>query len=141
MKQLNIKINIKPYIKPIAIGLLCLFLLFNIIASQTISPLYFNLVNDGKKSTINFLQKIRNQEFFTKIYQMNKNIYGENIENEVFGNEKNRQLLITNYQQALEKNPESRDALYNLYILYKKEGNLTKAKEFLYKARLIDPNL
>ena len=37
------------------------------------------------------------------------------------------------------KNPKSRDILYNLYLLEKAEGNITKAEEYLIKAKEIDP--
>jgi len=126
-------------IQLIVVIFLLFFLFFNIVSSQIISPLYFQLINNDQKAVVTFLQKIKNLPDFQKYLEMNKNIYGSTIENSVFIRDKERREEISKLQTLLEKNPSSRDILYDLSILYKEDGNEIKAKEYMDKAKKIDP--
>jgi len=114
------------------------FLTINIVFSQKISLTYFQIINDDKKAVINFLQKIKTFPEFQKILEMNKNIYGEAIKNEVFKEENKKRVLINNLEQKLRINPKARDILYSLYLLYKERGDNLTAENYLRQAREVD---
>ena len=76
---------------------------------------------------------------FPLFLQMNKNIYGGSLKQEVFAKDNKRKETIAKFESLLQKNPKSRDLLYNLYLLYQEDGNGTKAEEYLRRAKVIDP--
>lgn len=123
--------------------LMFFLLLINFLSSQTISPIYFQIINNNKKAkaVISFLEKIKTFPEFQKILEMNKNIYGKAIEKEVFRRENDKKLLINNFEQILTKSPKARDVLYGLYQLYLAEGDKNKAREYLRKAKEVDPTI
>ena len=132
------KENIKNYIFFV---FLLLFLFINLISSQTISPLYFGFISEDKKSMISFLQNIKNLSIFNKELDKSKIIFGNNIENDVFQPDIEKNNKIKVFEQLLQKNPQSRDILYALYQLYSQKGNIITAKKYLMQAKMIDPNI
>ncbi len=139
--RFNLKLynKIRP-LQPLIIGfLLIIFLFLNIIISQTVSPLYFEIINDNRASIASFLKKISHLADFSNLFQMNKNIYGLPLERDVFKDKEQRQEMIKKFEQVLTQNPKSAEALYNLFLLYQKEGNQIKASEYFSRAKEIDP--
>lgn len=134
MKHLTLKI-----IKLLLGVFLFLFLLFNLISSQLISPLYFQLLKEDKNVAVALLRKIKKLPAFTSFLEINKKIYGNSFEQEVLTPDIKRNNLIDEYELLLLKNPKSRDLLYNLYLLYQEDGNEIKASEYFQKAKEIDP--
>ena len=132
------KENIKNYIFFV---FLLLFLFINMISSQTISTLYFGFISEDKKSMISFLQNIKNLSIFNKELDKSKIIFGNNIENDVFQPDIEKNNKIKVFEQLLQKNPQSRDILYALYQLYSQKGNIITAKKYLMQAKMIDPNI
>lgn len=122
-------------------GIAVVFLLVfgNVVSSQLISPLYIRLLNDGKEHAVLFLKKIRKLPEFERFLTVNKNIYGAEIEREVFADEVARNHMIQQLEDILKRNPNARDALYNLSLLFKEEGNREKASLYLKQAKEIDP--
>lgn len=122
--------------RAIAAGLLMLiltvFLLANIIQSQTIASIFFPMVNGHRLSAVEFLKKIRRESIFTSELKKFQNIYGKSIEDEVFYEERKRNQIIKNLEQILEKNPQARDVLYSLYLL-------TNDQKYLQRAKAVDP--
>ena len=55
--------------------------------------------------------------------------------------DKKRKETMAEFESLLQKNPKSRDLLYNLYLLYNEDGNKIKAEEYLKKAKEIDPTV
>ncbi|MEK7177573.1 MAG: hypothetical protein AAB705_01975 [Patescibacteria group bacterium] len=117
------------------------FLFLNLIYSQFISPIYFKLVNNNKGSTITFLQKIKDLPEYQNILDINSNIYGPAIKQEIHRQENQKKEVINNIEQQLLINPKSRDVLYSLYQLYLAEGDKNKAGEYLKRAKEVDPNI
>ncbi len=115
------------------------FLIFNLISSQVISPLYFQLVSNNKKAVISFLEKIKTFPEFQKILEMNKNIYGKTIEEETFRQENDKNLMMNNLEQKLMINPKARDILYSLFLLSKEKGDTKMAEKYLRRAKTVDP--
>jgi len=119
----------------------CLFLILNIFASQTISPLFYGVINNDYQSIVLFLKKIGNQSFFNQELKKYQLIYGKKIDGDVFSEERKRQEEIKKLEVLLQKNPNARDVLYQLYLLYQQAGNNKKAEEYYRKAKEIDPFL
>src|SRR3990167_6553743 len=136
MKHLTLKIT------KLLLGVfLFLFLLFNLISSHLISPLYFKLLKEDKAAVVGFLRKIKKLPVFLSFLEINKKIYGNSFEQEVLAPDIKRNKLIEDYELLLLKNPKSRDLLYNLYLLYQEDGNEIRAEEYLRRAKEIDPTL
>ena len=133
--------NIKYQISRGVFVVLYLFLIFNLVSSQAISPLYFQFVGNNKNSAIDLLEKIKKFPEFQKILEMNKNIYGKTIEKEVYRQENDEISMINNLEQQLRINPKAKDILYRLYLLYKEKGNNLTAEKYLKQAQELDPTL
>ena len=118
---------------------LLLFLILNVYLSQTISPLYEKLTNNDKKATIEYLKKIKTLPYFKTELKKFTNIFGQSIVKEVFFDDEQRKIKIKKLEEALKKNPKSRDVLISLAILYQEDGNERLAKEYFKKAKEIDP--
>jgi tetratricopeptide (TPR) repeat protein len=143
MPKLQLKANklLSLFLKGAFFCLLSVFLLVNMFASQFISPLYFQLVKEDKKAVVNFLNKIKNLPVFSSFLETNKNIYGGSLQQEVFAESLKRKQKIAGLEILLQRNPKSRDLLYNLHLLYNEEGDKIKAEEYLRKAKEIDPSI
>lgn len=116
-----------------------IFLLINLSFSQFISPIYFGLMNQDKKASIEFLKKIKSKPEFNKELTKYKNIYGSDIEKEVFQEDMERKIKISKLKNILKQNNKAIEVLFGLYLLYKEEGNTTKANYYFNQAREIDP--
>lgn len=132
-------------VKNITYGVLFTFCFFflglNVIYSQLVSPLYFNQVVNEKKTVIDYLKSIRTLPEFGEQLMLYKNLYGEQVEEEVFYDDSIRKQKIKNLELLLEKNLKARDILYSIFLLYSNEGDEKKALEYLDRARSIDPAL
>ena len=117
------------------------FLFLNFVFSQLISPLYLRFVNNDKKATISFLQKIKSLPEYQKILEMNDSIYGQTIREEIFQQENKKKVMTNNLEQQLTINPKARDILYSLYQLYLAEGDKNRANDYLKRAKAIDPSV
>ena len=129
--------------KPFSWYLFILFvlLIINFLSSQKISPIFFGLTNNDKKSAVEFLQKIRRSPGFTQQLKYYENLYGPSIKNEVFAKELSRELKIKQLEQVLEKNFQSRDVLYGLYQLYLEKDDKIMAEKYLRLAKKVDPSI
>lgn len=123
------------------LSLAATYMVINLVFSQLISPLYFKQIVNEKNAIVPYLQSVRSLPTFKKDLILYKNLYGKRIEEEVFYSDTLRNNKIQELEGLLQKNPSSRDALYNLYLLYSQAGNETKALEYLNKAKQIDPAL
>jgi len=119
--------------------LLLFFLSLNIFFSQNIHPLYQKLVNEEKKAVIEYLKKIKSLSVFKAELKKFTAIFGKQIANEVFFEDEQRKIKIKKLEAVLQKNPKSRDVLYALSKLYQEDGNERLAREYLKKAKEIDP--
>jgi len=116
------------------------FVLINIYSSQTIHPLFIRLVNQPQKpDVILFLKKIKGTKEFSQQLDYFKNLYGEEIEKEVYAEEVKRREEIKKLEAILPKNPKARDVLVKLAILYFEDGKPNAAKDYYQKAKAIDP--
>ena len=143
MKNDNLKLKIAPvlvnFFKFLCVIFIFSFLVFNLVSSQLISPLYYQIVKEDRGAVVSFLSKTKSLPAFSLFLEMSKNIYGNSLEQEVFAEDNKRKEMITKFESFLERNPKSRDLLYNLYLLYKEGGDGVKAEEYLKKAKEVDP--
>ena len=133
--------NIKETIITALIISLFVFLAVNIIYSQNINDIYFDIVGGNEKSVISFLKQSKTLSDFNTLLNINTKIYGNSIKDSVFYDDLKRKQKIYDLEQLLQKYPISRDILTNLAILYSQEGNEKKAKEYIQKAQEIDPEV
>lgn len=116
-----------------------IFLIFNIVSSQIISPTYYNLIEGGRKNAAAYLKKIRGLPVFENELERHKKIYGESIIKDVYEEENAIEQKIKNFERILDKNAYSRDILYSLYLLNVEKGDEKSAAEYLDRVRQIDP--
>lgn len=113
----------------------------NIISSQSISPLYFRLATDDFPATVTLLKMIKSFPEYPEVFSMASKQFGESIEEEVIAPKLEREKLIRKLEDALAENPNSRDVLYSLAILYQDNGDDDRAAQFMSKAKEIDPSV
>lgn len=120
--------------------ILAIFLVSNIIASQTISETFFKLLNGDRGAVLEFLTKIKVlPEYKNELAKYQAEF--PKIENDLFQEDMKREFLIKNFEQILLKNPKSRDILYELHLLYRRIGDKEKASDYLKRAKEVDPEL
>lgn len=121
--------------------LLIVFLSLNILGSQFISPIYSQFSSNDKKATVVFLQKIKEIPEYQKILDMNNNIFGNTVKDEIFTADNKKNAMINILEQQLAYTPKSRDILYGLYQLYLANGDLNRADQYFKQAKEIDPGI
>lgn len=141
LKKISGKKNHQQIYQYSILILLTFFLFLNIVFSQNISPLFLEVVNLNKKDIVVFLEKIKTNNFFTDQLKYFENFYGYSLEKEVFVKENAQKQKIKKLEEILEKNPYSRDVLYQLSQEYKALGDEKKAQEYFLKAKAIDPEI
>jgi hypothetical protein len=139
--QIPKKITFNHFFSFLFIIFLLLFLILNVYLSQTISPLYEKLTSNDKKATIEYLKKIKTLPQFKTELKKFAAIFGRQIVKEVFFEDEQRKIKIKKLEEALKKNPKSRDVLMSLAILYQEDGNEKLAREYFNKVKEVDPNL
>lgn len=141
MKQHENNAKMLKTLRYVLVGFFVLFLIVNFISSQTISPLFFKIINNDRTATVSFLQKIKDLPDYQNILKMHDNIYGKSIRDEIYLEESKKKALINNLEQQLTINPKARDILYSLYQLYLTEGNKNRANYYLQRAKEVDPSI
>ncbi len=124
----------------ITYGLLFMFLIANILYSQIMPNEYFQLLQGNDGSFVSIIKRGKDTVFFEKLFPENKNTIAAK-EADIFADTHQRKAQIEILKQTLTINPESRDVLYALYVLYKNDGQTEAAQEYLDKARQIDPKV
>jgi len=113
----------------------------NIFISQNLSKDYLGLIRNEQKAYASFLIGIKKLPEFADYYNLALKIYGQKFSIRVFQEQVKNQEDIQKMQAFLVINPRQKNILYNLYLLYQKQGNEKLAQEYLNKARYIDPNV
>lgn len=130
---------LKKLLKVSMYAFLFLLLVLNIAASQFLPTSYFSFVEGDRSSAIALLKAVKFLPEFTVLADRQRQIYGADIDRELFTTEKNRAIKILHLQQLLSQYPRSRDILYGLSVLYADEGNTQKSEMYLKQAQAIDP--
>ena len=89
-------------------------LMLNILSSQSISPLYFDLVKRDSQAAVSFLQQIKRLPDFGYY----KNLFDSDIQTQFMVEEVRKNAEIQRLEGLLVKNPYSRDLLYKLSLIY-----------------------
>ena len=119
--------------------ILSAILLYNVVLSQIISPLYGKFIQNEKNSVGPILKSIQSRPEFNKLYLIYKNKYGVKIEYEVFSEKKKDELFVSDLEKILEQNLQSRDVNYNLSQVLKKTGG--DGVRYLIHAKQIDTEI
>jgi len=129
------------FISSFFIFFLFLFLITNIYFSQNLSPIFLGLINNDKKSTVEFLKKIKNLNVFDQQLKYYQNFYHQSLKDEVFFEEIVLKNKLKKLEQVLTLNQKSSDVLYRISQVYKQLGDEKKAKDYFLKAKAVDPDL
>lgn len=132
---------LKKLAKAFVAFIFLLFLVLNIASSQFLPTSYFSFVEGDKAAAVQLLRAVKLLPEFTTLIDRQRQIYGSNLDNELFSSEKNREVKIVRMEQLVLQYPKSRDILYGLYLLYSDEGNAEKANSYLKRAQQIDPTV
>ena len=134
----------KPWLNHVGLtvlyGVLFFFLVANIILSQQFPSLYYSVIYEEKPALVEFFKRGKMLNSFQTLFPEIKSVFSEH-EVEIYQEDRSRRELISQLETLLEKNPKSRDILYSLYLLYDREGNESKALEYLKLAQAIDPSV
>src|SRR3990167_8899629 len=109
------------------ISLIGFFLILNIVSSQSISRLFFDFSVGKRDAAVDFLKRIKDEDYFPRFYSGVAGFFQENLEEEVYAEARERQRKIQELEEILKLNPKARDAHYSLYILYLQEGDANTA--------------
>ncbi len=113
----------------------------NILSSQIMSSLYFGLVNDDQSAIVRYLKLIRSTPSFPKEAIKFDAIHGKPLSSMIFQEENQRNNEIKILEQLLKDNPDSRDILYSLYLVYSQKGDALMSQKYLRQVKAIDPSL
>lgn len=121
-------------------GLLFFFLIANIVMSQYMPDLTFKLYHTGSDVVGEFLRKGKTiPSFHTLSPEVQETMTAH--DNEIFAASRKRRAEIDALEYILTINPQSRDALYGLSLLYEEEGDQGKADAYLIAAQSVDPQV
>lgn len=116
------------------------FVISNALISQAVSPFFPAItVYQDVDQTVLFLKNIRASSEFPAQLAYFEGIYGPELRDKVFSEEKRRIATIQNLEAVLAKNPKSTDILVNLSQLYKANAQIDVADKYLQQAKAIDP--
>ena len=118
---------------------LFLFLAINIYSSATVSPLLTSIVKLQPNQALFFLGKINHTDQYFSQRSYFYYLFGSSFEIALNKDKNNRQQKIKQQLSILEKNPQSRDTLLMLAVLYYQNEDYPKAKNYYSQAKVIDP--
>lgn len=127
-------------IKYIIFIVLFVFLILNIRLSETINPLYDQFITENINASADLTKKVRFLPEGKEIRAMQSEIYGNGFDILLAKDESVIQQKINTYENLLSNNPQARDVLYNLYLLYKYEAD-PRAADYLKRAQAVDPSI
>ncbi|MCX7997231.1 MAG: hypothetical protein N2691_05800 [Patescibacteria group bacterium] len=114
------------------------FLAANLAASQLTVPAYSRLVNGDRDTWVTFFKAAADRDDGLPLILEYKGRYRE-LADEINRESMSRRARISYLEAELTQNPEARDILYALALLYHQEGEKEKANDYLNRARAIDP--
>ena len=135
--------KISPYLGVLLIA----YLLGNIIFSQNVSPIYYNLSNSNLSKqnlynqAFNFLLSIRDLPEFNEFLPRFEAVFGDVLKDDIKKEDEKNLNYFKNLEYVIDKNSKSRDALLKLYIYYIQKGEPNKALQYLNKAKEVDPSI
>ncbi|OGK18537.1 hypothetical protein A3D80_01680 [Candidatus Roizmanbacteria bacterium RIFCSPHIGHO2_02_FULL_40_13b] len=122
-----------------SVVLVCV-VLTNGLVSQIVSPLFPAITYDKDPyAVISFLKTIRTNPEFDSQMEVWRDVYGEQLEEKVHEDDKNRLETIRSLEAILKQNPKSTSVLFNLGAFYKEQGDEAKASYYFNQAFQIDP--
>lgn len=118
-----------------------LFVILNAAISQFYPALYFQSLANEKETAVPYLKSIQSLPEFRSELDNLTSLYGNSVKEGVYYDDSIRENYIKELEQLYIKNPSSRDINYQLSLLYQQKGDTGKSREYLEKARAIDPAL
>jgi len=131
----------KDFVAGAVSGIVFFFLLANIVASQTISPLYFRLVRGDKNAAVTYLHTIQHDPSYPQALAAYRERFGQDVDMSILAQNKSQDDTINKLEQLLRDFPNNRDILYSLYQLYSEKRDTSRASDYLRQAQAIDPTV
>lgn len=126
---------------PVFVVIFALFVVINAAISQFYPHLYFHSLKNEQETMVPYLKSIRPLPQFQSELSRLTGIYGVSVKEGVFYDDSIRENYIKELERLYEKNPFFPDITYQLSLLYKQKGDTQKSREYLERARAIDPAL
>lgn len=136
----SVYIQSKKISSGVAAFVLVAFLYINIVTMQQISSIYANISHEDNASVVDFFKRAKTLVEFESIRPEVSQTFSL-LEDKVYAEDRERIRDINSLEELLKTNPKSRDVLYALAVLYTKEGNTTKASDYLKRAQYLDPKV
>lgn len=115
------------------------FVVFNMLASQLVHPLYFSFVNEERDAVVSFLEKTRSLPGYSRIEDyLSQSI--DVLQQDILYHDKVRQETIDQLELVLDQNEKARDVLVSLALLHKQAGNEQMSEEYWSRAQAVDPD-
>jgi hypothetical protein len=119
---------------------LTMFVIVNMMASQMVPSLFERIAHGEENAIISFYAISRGNGLRYEMFDhvaTDEAMYADDLSSA----HRNRQELIVYYESLLQSNPNARDVLYALSILYNQEENTAQADYYMSQARMIDPGI
>ncbi len=113
----------------------------NIIASQTMPPLYFGLAADDRESAVRFLKSIRALPDYEKMLEAQKDVYGSDIEDEVNSPKLQQERIQHALESLHKKQPRDPQIAFALSQVSMALGEKQEATRYLKSAVALDPSI
>ncbi len=143
-KEVSRAVTVKKWLQHIAAatgyGVLFFFLILNVIFSQDVPLLYFQLTQDNDSALTEFMKQAKEIPSFRSMLPEIKQAFAER-EPAIYAEERTRLEMIGKLEEALKLNENSSEILYSLYLLYDRGGYVEQASAYLERAQRIDPQL
>ena len=121
---------------------LYLFISLNVLASQRTAPdLYYSFAAEDKNAVIETLYKTQFLPEYPTLRAMQRNIYGSSIDTAIVKESEQRTAKIHSLESILQQNPQAREVLHALSVLYRENDQLATSEQYLKKAQAIDPSM
>lgn len=113
----------------------------NLISSQSYPTLMYDLLQGREHSLVLYIKKIWGTPLYRQEMRALQEENRESVLHQMKIEEDERNKMFKSLEKVIEKYPYAPEPYYNLSLLYKNQGNTTKADEYLRKAQQIDPLL
>lgn len=142
--HISITISWRSLFKSVAAGIGLLmatgFVLTNILYSHNVHEQYYEFVNEDPETVGVFLQKTRSlPQYWYFAQEMGETI--TRLEDRILVYDREREAVITQLEDFLQRNDKARDVLYALSILYEQDGNMDRAGWYRERAKMVDPEV
>lgn len=120
----------------------CAFIVsINLISSQSYPAIMYELVQGNERARLEYLKKIWGSSLYNNEVNQIRDENRELLLGQIQAEEQERLAVIESLKSIIKKYPYAPEPYYNLSLLYRRQGDLESAGNYLKKAQQIDPTL